>query len=170
MISMAEKPYLIIGIGNFLRQDDGAGLILAEALRSALDERGLPNQIRQVQQLLPELAEEIGEIQPHTLVIADCRAVGGTGAAGTGESAAAQGEIVMLTAGDGDVSTAAAALGSHGMAPAQFLGMAQRLYGYAGAAWLATVPGVEFGHGQGVSPTTRQAIDRLAPELLKRIG
>lgn len=166
MISMAEKPYLIIGIGNFLRQDDGAGLILAEALRSALDERGLPNQIRQVQQLLPELAEEIGEIQPHTLVIADCRAVGGAGE----RAAAAQGEIVMLTAGDGGESTAAAALGSHGMAPARFLGVAQRLYGYAGAAWLATVPGVEFGHGQGVSPTTRQAIDRLAPELLKRIG
>jgi hydrogenase maturation protease len=158
---MAEKPYLIIGTGNVLRQDDGAGLILAEALRSALDERGLANQIRQVQQLLPELAEEIGEIQPHTLIIADCRA---------GESAGSRhGEVVALSAADTDADAALRALGSHAMTPVQFIGLARALYKYAGTAWLATVPGVAFGHGQGLSPTTQQAIDRLAPELLKQI-
>lgn len=164
MNNMAEQPYLIIGIGNLLRQDDGAGLVLAEALRSALDERGLANQIRQVQQLLPELAEEIGEIQPHTLVIADCR--GSAGGAST--AAAGQGEMAPLVV-EGDDVGFTGGLGSHGLAPAQLLRLAARLYGYTGAAWLATVPGFEFGHGQGLSPTTQQAVERLTPELLQRI-
>jgi hypothetical protein len=60
-------------------------------------------------------------------------------------------------------------IGSHGLTPAQLLILARGLYGYAGEAWLATVPGVEFGHGEGLSATTRQAIDRLTPQLVEHI-
>ena len=71
---MQEHDYLIIGVGNSLRQDDAAGLWLAEAVRAALDGRGCTTQIRLVQQLLPEMAEEIGELKPHTVLVADCSA------------------------------------------------------------------------------------------------
>jgi hypothetical protein len=49
------------------------------------------------------------------------------------------------------------------------LTLANRLYGYSGLAWLATVPGFEFGHGEGLSPATAQAIDYLPPQIIKRI-
>jgi hydrogenase maturation protease len=158
---MVHNEFLIIGVGNALRQDDGAGLALAEALRSALTEMGRATQIRQVQQLLPELAEEISTIQPRILVIADCRQ------AAQGSSAA---EILRL---DGTLAAAASATGgrgidSHHLAPQQLVAMAERLYGYAGDAWLVTVPGEAFGHGQDLSRLTTEAIQRAVPTLLDR--
>jgi hypothetical protein len=46
--------------------------------------------------------------------------------------------------------------------------MAERLYGYAGDAWLVTVPGEAFGHGQDMSRLTTEAIQRAVPTLLDR--
>jgi hydrogenase maturation protease len=152
---MQQKRYMIIGVGNVLRRDDGAGVLLAEAVRSALDERGKATHIRQVQQLMPELAEEIKEIDPHTLLIADCRADD------------SEGQVSRLQAADS--ADGSGVLSSHGLTPTQLLTITARLYGYDGEVWLATVPGVEFGHGEGLSLITRQAIERLTPELIERI-
>jgi hydrogenase maturation protease len=157
MAPMQQKKYMIIGVGNVLRQDDGAGLLLAEAVRSALDERGKATHIRQVQQLMPELAEEINEIDPHTLLIADCRA----------DADNSDGQVSRLQAADS--ADGSGVLSSHGLTPAQLLTVTAQLYGYDGEVWLATVPGVEFGHGEGLSLITRQAIERLIPELIERI-
>jgi hydrogenase maturation protease len=157
---MVQNEFLIIGVGNALRQDDGAGLALAEALRSALTEMGRATQIRQVQQLLPELAEEISTIQPRILVVADCRqAVEGS-------------SEVQISQLDGPQDAAAtpqgAKLDSHHLTAQQMIAMAERLYGYAGNAWLATVPGEAFGHGQGMSRLTTEAIQRAVPTLLEQ--
>ena len=54
-------------------------------------------------------------------------------------------------------------MGSHGLGAVELIELARRLYGYEGEAWLATVPGVDFDHGEGLSPATREAIDHLAP-------
>ena len=72
---MQESLYLIIGVGNTLRRDDGAGILLAEAVAGALAEQGKAVEIRLLQQLLPEMAEEICEIKAQTVLIADCSAV-----------------------------------------------------------------------------------------------
>jgi hydrogenase maturation protease len=158
---MVQNEFLIVGVGNALRQDDGAGLALAEALRSALTERGRATQIRQVQQLLPELAEEIGEIQPRILVIADCRQA----AEGKNEA-----EVSRLDRPQepGASATGGAGLDSHHLTAQQLVAMAERLYGYAGGAWLATVPGEAFGHGQNMSLLTTEAIPRAVQTLLER--
>jgi hydrogenase maturation protease len=155
---MQEYDYLIIGVGNSLRQDDAAGLWLAQAVHTVLDGRGCTTQIRLLQQLLPEVAEEIGELKPHTVLIADCSA----------ESDSATGKIRRLQSADA-AGTISGVIGSHGLTATQLLMLARRLYGYTGEAWLATVPGTEFGHGEGLSLTAKQAIDHLTPQLIDHI-
>lgn len=155
---MQGHDYLIIGVGNSLRQDDAAGLWLAEAVGAALDGRGCTTQIRLVQQLLPEMAEEIGELKPHTVLVADCSA----------DSDSATGQVSRLPAAELS-GTTSGVIGSHGLTAPQLLMLARRLYGYTGEAWLATVPGSEFGHGEGLSPTAKQAIDQLTSQLIDHI-
>ncbi len=61
-------------------------------------------------------------------------------------------------------------MGSHGLGAGALIELARRLYGFAGEAWLATVVGVDFDHGEGLSPATRQAIDQMAPAIVDRIS
>lgn len=154
---MHRYVYLIIGVGNTLRHDDGAGIWLAKAVAAALAERGSVVEIRLLQQLLPEIAEEIGEVPAQTVLIADCRAQGLN---------EAEGWVRRLAAAE----EAGTPIGSHGLGAAALIELARRLYGFAGEAWLATVPGVDFDHGEGLSPVTRQAIDHLAPTILDLIS
>jgi hydrogenase maturation protease len=164
MKGMHEPLYLIIGIGNTLRRDDGAGLWLAEAVAGALAERGKAVEIRLLQQLLPEMAEEIHELGAQTVLIADCSA-GGPGAEGGG--------VQRLSCGFSGGEPAAGGstgMGSHGLGAAALIELAKRLYGFGGEAWLATVPGVDFDHGEGLSPVTKQAIDELIPSIVGHIS
>lgn len=159
---MREPLYLIIGVGNTLRRDDGAGIWLAEAVSRAMAARGSVVETRLLQQLLPEIAEEIYELNPQTVVITDCSA----------ESQEAQeGWVERLVPAEGDVGEEQErGMGSHGLGAAALIELARRLYGFAGDAWLATVPGVDFAHGEGLSPSTRQAIDHLAPVITAHIS
>ena len=154
---MHSSVYLIIGVGNTLRRDDGAGIWLAKAVAAALAERGSVVEIRLLQQLLPEIAEEIGEVLAQTVLIADCRAEG---------PAEAEGWVRRLATAE----EAATPIGSHGLGAAALIELARRLYGFAGEAWLATVPGIDFGHGEGLSPSTQHAIDHLAPAIVGLIS
>jgi hydrogenase maturation protease len=159
---MAENATLIIGVGNVLRRDDGAGLLLAEAIGTALGARGCPVRMRQVQQLLPELAEEIGEMQPRTLIVADCAAAGIRDQDDVGS-------MRPLAATSPSAGVSIPVLGSHGLAPGDLLALAQRLYQYRGDAWLVTVPGTNFDHGEGLTPKTEAAIVHLVPLLIERL-
>lgn len=156
---MAGDVILIIGVGNTLRCDDGAGLLLAEAIRAALDGCGQATELRQVQQLLPELAEEIAEVQPRALVLADCAA-----GEDSGDDNGGVREIQTTQGG-----AAAHIVGSHALAPAQLVALARRLYQYAGDAWLVTAPGADFAHGEGVSASAQAAIATLVPRVIERL-
>ena len=61
-------------------------------------------------------------------------------------------------------------MGSHGLGATALIEVARRLYGFGGEAWLATVPGVDFEHGEGLSPATWQAIDHLTPAIVDLIS
>ena len=63
-----------------------------------------------------------------------------------------------------------AGMGSHGLGAAALIELARRLYGFSGEAWLATVPGTDFDHGEGLSAATREAIDHLVPAILGHIS
>jgi hydrogenase maturation protease len=184
---MHELLYLIVGVGNTLRRDDGAGILLAETAAGALAEQGHAVEIRLLQQLLPEMAEEICELGAQTVLIADCRAdspdardgwVRRLVAAEDGrqirrkrrgrlrsqDSSEDGSEIEEASVGD------LAGMGSHGLGAAALIELARRLYGFEGEAWLATVPGVDFDHGEGLSPATREAIDHLVPAIMGLIS
>ena len=147
-----QTDYLIVGVGNTLRGDDGAGPALAERLAGALRKSGAHVRVRCVQQLLPELAAEVAELAPAALVIADCQAD-------------AQASALRRLEGN----PAAQGVGSHGLTPDHLLALAVRLYEFGGAGWLATVPGVDFAHGEGLSERTQQAIVAAAPDMADQL-
>ncbi len=175
MMGMPESLYLIIGVGNTLRRDDGAGIWLAEAVAGALANRGKAVEIRLLQQLLPEIAEEICESKAQTVLIADCS---------TERNEEQEGWVQrLLPAEDGrrirrkrrrrlrsEGGEGDRGMGSHGLGATALIEVARRLYGFGGEAWLATVPGVDFEHGEGLSPATRHAIDHLVPAIVDLIS
>ena len=61
----------------------------------------------------------------------------------------------MCGAESGDVPVSA-------VSPALLLRMAAQLFGHAPAAWLVTVPGWDFDHGEALSPSTRAQLARAA--------
>ena len=185
MEAMHESLYLVIGVGNTLRRDDGAGIGLAEAVAAALAEQGSMVEIKLLQQLLPEIAEEICESGAHTVLITDCRAESSDardgwirrlaaaedGRRGRLRSEESSEEGSEEGSEDGEAAAGAVAgMGSHGLGAAALIELARRLYGFGGEAWLATVPGTDFDHGEGLSAATREAIDHLVPAILGHIS
>lgn len=160
MMLTMPTDYLIIGVGNSLRGDDGAGWVLAQQLGDALAaggaernaDRGATVQVRLVQQLLPELAAEMAELAPAVLVIVDCAA---------GAEAARLQRIEQA---------APELLDSHGLTAGQLPALAVRLYEFRADAWSATVGGSNFAHGEGLSAATAAAIAAAVPVMAAQLS
>ena len=144
----AHSNRLVIGIGNPLRGDDGVGACLAEqaAMLTAADPGG-PVAVRSVQQLTPELAEELAQLEDVLFIDAWL-------APDTAEP--------RLTA----IDAAAGALESHRLEPAQLLAASQALYSRMPRAHLLQVPAHAIGHGMELSAEL-QAVLPAARALLK---
>ncbi|MFZ9228376.1 MAG: hydrogenase maturation protease [Prochlorococcaceae cyanobacterium] len=140
---------LVIGIGNPLRSDDGAGALLAEqaAVITAADAQG-PVAVRSVQQLTPELAAELAALEA-VLFIDAWEAPEGL-------------EPALIP-----LRPQPARLQSHRLEPCALLGLAQALYGRAPRAHLLRVPAQAFGHGISLSSSLQQALPK-ARVLLKQ--
>jgi len=138
---------LLIAYGNPLRQDDGAGLRLAERMAGRWQAMGAPVRHLAVQQLAPELALEIAVPDVTALVFVDTRAAAGLAGAV---------EITPLAPPD----AATPSLGHH-FQPGVLLAYAALLLEgrQAPPARLVTVPGVAFDHGEGLSQTASAAIE-----------
>jgi hydrogenase maturation protease len=119
---------LVIGIGNPLRGDDGVGAWLAEQVGG-----------RSVQQLTPELAEELAQLEDVLFIDAWL--------------APAPAEP-QLTA----IGPAAGAVESHRLEPAQLLAASQALYGRTPRAHLLQVPAHAFDQGMELSPELQAAL------------
>lgn len=143
---------VIIAYGNTLRRDDGAGVFLGGMLRGALKKNGREVNLIEVHQLTPELSIPIAEEGVSSVVFVDTRV-------------AEEGKDnfdLRVTA----VSTQGGRSGcGHHLDPASVMAYARVLYGKWPPAWLLTVPGVDFQHGEGFSAFTQQALLRL-PHLL----
>ena len=143
---------LIIAYGNSLRQDDGAGFLVAEQLENLLLARQLKVERRVTHQLTPELAAEIARKEVTVVVFVDaCLA--------DPETRRPQVQVEPLA-----VSSAAPPLGHH-LEPVVLLLYAHRLYNHQPPAWQVTVPGVAFEHGETLSPMTQAALT-IAPAVL----
>jgi len=123
---------LVIGIGNSLRGDDGIGGLLAQQVGG-----------RSVQQLTPELAAELAELETGLFIDAWLAPAG----------AAPQLTQISPAAG-----AAAAAAGSHRLEPAQLLALSQALSGRAPGGQLLRVPAYAFEHGTALSIELQAAL------------
>ncbi|MCS7315179.1 MAG: hydrogenase maturation protease [Bryobacterales bacterium] len=143
---------LIVGFGNPLAGDDGAGWRAAETLAARL--RSPDVRVRAVRQLTPELAEEAAhaalvvfldasvELRPGVL---DCRRI-----------EPASGDCVFW----------------HQFGPEALLGVAERLYGRRPEALLFSVGAKTF-TGPGLSSEVEQALPSLVrqvEELIERVA
>jgi hydrogenase maturation protease len=135
---------LIIGYGNPLRGDDGAGWVAAELLGRELAPAGA--RAIACHQLTPELAEPVSAAS--LVLFVDARADG------------AAGQVQLRPV----APDAAPPSLSHELSPNALLALAQQLYGRCPAAHLATVAGAEFGYAEGLSPAVQGAL----PELVAR--
>ena len=145
--SLLAYNLLIIGYGNGLRRDDGAGLVLAEKLAVKLSTRGVAVHQLAVQQLVPELALTIANADLDGVLFVDTVADRGVT------------KIIFHSLVDAAIHVA---LGHH-LTPQALLLYAARLYGHCPPAWLVAIPGTDFGHGEGFSPQTTQLLADVAP-------
>jgi hydrogenase maturation protease len=151
-LSATEGPLLLIGFGNELRGDDGAGCRVARRLRACLRRRlGRSAVVLVVPQLLPELAEPIGRARLVIFVDASCRLSPG------------QVQRKVLRADTGAGSSMA-----HHQSAQGLLGMARALYGRAPSAWLYAIGGGSFGYQTDLSAPASRAVGRVVREIAAR--
>lgn len=143
---------LIIAYGNSLRRDDGAGFLAADALERILREKGREVERIDTHQLEPELAEKIAAEEVSAVVFADARVAGPD----------PDGRRIEARRLESDFS--APSVGHHLDSRVVML-YSRLLYGKDPPAWLITVPGVDFDHGEGLSETAAKAVEEL-PGLL----
>jgi Ni,Fe-hydrogenase maturation factor len=111
-----------------MRGDDGIGALLADQVGG-----------RSVQQLTPELAAELAELEAVLFIDAWL---------------APAGAAARLT----QISPAVGAVGSHRLEPAQLLAISQALYGRSPQAHLLRVPAYGFDHGTALSAELQAAL------------
>lgn len=139
---------LVVGYGNGLRRDDGAGRRVARLIAAM----GLGSvRVIECRQLTPELAAAVAEA--HRVVFVD--------ATGTGRGRVGLRRLVRKPCRSAP---------GHAGGPAELLDYAARWYGNAPAAWLLTVRGWDFGFGEGLSPGAWDNVQRASRRVAKLLG
>lgn len=136
---------LVIGYGNDLRRDDGAGPMVVKLVE---DQSAGSLRTFSPHQLGPEFAEDIAAAAIVIFVDAvriDSEAIG------------AKPQVRRLYPAVG----AGSAIG-HSADPAGLMLLSHDLYGRCPKAWLVTVPGFDFDYGEGLSDVTMAAVPEAA--------
>lgn len=155
-----RQQIAVIGYGNSLRRDDGAGIVLAEMLVSRWKACGIPARLITNVQLLPEMAEDLAREGVAVVIFID------TSAVSSPSMQVAEIEIKPVEIQPSTAST------GHQLDPATLLLYTAMLYGHQPHAWLVTIPGLDFDHGEGFSPQVRQLLANnalVAATLLEKI-
>jgi len=131
---------LVIGFGNGLRSDDGAGICAA----TLVAEQSPTLRVIATPQLTPDLAEDIASAAQ--LVFLDAYAAPEAGAS----------LRVERVCGDGAGGASAVA---HHASPAALVQLAKAIFGAAPDAWVVGIPAFSFAAGEVISPGTLHSID-----------
>lgn len=131
-----SPPILILGYGNSLRSDDGAGRKVAQKIAQRQWEgvRALS-----LHQLTPELAEELSQAGAAIFVDA---------------IASDTGKVRVQSLKPGEIGVDF----SHFTDPPSLLALAQVLYGKTPPAWWVLVPAINFEIGETLSAVTEAGI------------
>ena len=149
---------LILAYGNSLRRDDGAGFVLGDVVERMLCEAGLEVERIDSHQLEPELALDISGEKISAVLFIDTRALPET--PGEDDLRVQLRRVVCA-------KNASPSMGHH-LTPPTLLAYSRFLFKKEPPAWLVTVPGTDFDHGEGLSETARTAINS-APEILTEL-
>ena len=141
---------LILGYGNTLRGDDGAGYIAAERLQAAIRDPGI--EVLALHQLTPELALNLSKAGEAIFI--DASATGRPGR---------YMRVPLHPA-------PACAQFTHHATPEALLANARSLYGECPHATLYLVPGLEFEAPDTLSKPVQLAVDQLVSHLLEKVG
>lgn len=135
---------LLIGYGNELRGDDAVG----PRIVAAVAEWQWPEvKCLSVQQLLPELAEEVS--QARAVIFAD--AVLQT----EGQ------EVCLVPVTPGNPTDCSA----HTITPSAILSLAQSVFGQAPPAWWVLVPAGQFNLGEPLSPVAQRGMEAALEQI-----
>lgn len=138
--------FLVIGYGNTLRSDDGAGVRVAEEV-AARKIGGVTSLA--VHQLTPELAEPVAAAE--LAIFVDARL-------------SEDGREIAVS----PLQPSSKALpAGHTTDPPSLLTLAQSLYGHRPRAWLVTVPAVDLSIGEGISATTARCIEAACRRIIQ---
>ncbi len=143
---------LLIGVGNPWRRDDGAGLELVRQL-GARGTRDLHVAVREGDQA--GLIEDWRDAED--VVIVDAASSG-----------CRPGTIHRHDAARGPLPVSLSRTSSHAFGVAEAIELGRALGRLPGKLVVYAIEGESFGVGDGLSPAVRQAVDRLAGELLER--
>jgi hydrogenase maturation protease len=153
----------VVGFGNTLRGDDGVGPEVAEMLAAELGGGGAA--VVSTQQLLPELAEAVGQSDLVVFIDAAMDRPAGTVATAPLEASPRVGEEPSPgpTAESGDD------VFSHGIRPADLLSLALVLYDAAPEAVVVSVGAENFEPGWGLSDPVVRAVPQAARAVMAAI-
>ena len=145
---------LVIGYGNSLNSDDGFGIAVAEALRKQRIDATL-NVISDLQ-LKPEFIEAISQAREVIFVDANKNLLPG------------QFERLELTVSREEHSTpwTRENLLTHYCQPEQLVESAYALYGKSPRAWLYSVGGENFEHGENISLSVLAVIPEVVAAIM----
>ena len=149
---------LILAYGNSLRRDDGAGFVLGDVVERMLSEAGFEVDRIDSHQLEPELALDISGEKISAVLFIDARAL---------PYAPGPDDLRVQVRRVASAQNASPSMGHHLNAPT-LLAYARFLFKKEPPAWLITVPGKDFDHGEGLSETALQAI-HSAPQILREL-
>jgi hydrogenase maturation protease len=141
---------LILGYGNTLRQDDGAGYLIAEKMADLIPPTWPTVRVCPVQQLTPDLAADLATVD---IVIFVDAAVPGAIAA-----------LPMLEPLQG--SSPSTALGHH-LDMAALLAIAEHLYNATPTAYRLLIPTQQMAIGDDLSDLTQRAITLAMSQLVE---
>jgi hydrogenase maturation protease len=137
---------LVIGYGNALRRDDGAGPRVARLVAA---HRWPGVRALVVHQLTPDLAVVVAGAELAVFVDAVC----------------ADSELSVRPI----AATSTVNVLGHTSDPARVIGLAEALFGRCPPAWLITVPAADMDYGKGLSPLAKRGA-RRAFENVRRLA
>jgi hydrogenase maturation protease len=141
--SLISGRVLVIGYGNSLRGDDGAGWHAATVFERDLRSAGAD--VLACHQLTPELAHDITHARLALLVDA-CDA----------------GEPGTVSVRRVEPGRPLPRAWSHNLDPTALVGLTETLYDTSPPVFLITITGAYFGYSDRLSPTVRRALPKIA--------
>jgi len=139
----------VIGYGNALREDDGAGLVLGAKIAAFLESHGMSVLKIFEQQILPELIYDLAEQHVDRILFVDARC----------EDLDAGVQVVPVL-----TETHSKAIG-HSFSAGMFITLMAHLIPGKRTGWVVSIPGWSFGFGSCLSVGTQNALLDFAKQM-----